>query len=311
MRRSYSWCGLFLLMLILLGCGIKPAASQSASKSEARTTPVSKPQSKYPEPIDITYTDKDSLSYDGYVVSKAYKKIKFEDVADPEPNSYAVLKKNGRVLATFFNHGLEYPLGIDTVFGLFPFLGGDSKQLVVEQSIPKTWAHWIVDLSAEPRIIFDSGEYGTSYELRPLDIDNDGIYEFQQTVVTFDYFNGLCHACSPLIDVVFRYDKKAKKYVPANQLFSGYALDGIEGDIAEVEQINKELKPADPINRDKYFGAVLKVVLRYIYTGNENEAWAFYEKEYKLSDKEEVKSKIIKELKDDPVYRFIYRKGAT
>ena len=299
---------LLCLLLFTSACGESPAVSQPAPSAEVQLTPSSTPSNKFPESVAIAYTEKDSLSYKGFEVNKRYKMVEFEGVPNPERNSYAILMKNGKVLKRF--EGLDYPLGNLTDFGLFSFLGGDDKQLVVEQSIHKGWRHWIVDLSSEARIIFDSSDYGVSYELNPIDIDGDGTYEFLKTIATFDYFDGLCHACSPLIPIVFKYDAKEKKYLPANQIFQEYALDGIDEYKAKVELVNKALKPADLGDRMKALEAVLEVSLRYIYAGKESDGWAFYDREYKLPDREETKLKIRKELEDDPVYKFLYAKGA-
>lgn len=45
--------------------------------------------------------------------------------------------------------------------------------------------------------------------------------------------------------------------------------------------------------------------MQYIHAGEEQEAWAFFDREYKRPDKEEVKSKVKSILKEHPVYRFI------
>ena len=55
-----------------------------------------------------------------------------------------------------------------------------------------------------------------------------------------------------------------------------------------------------------YLSLVLQVVLRYIYAGKEKETWLFYDKEYHLADKEEMRSKIKKKLESCLVYKKIY-----
>ncbi len=50
---------------------------------------------------------------------------------------------------------------------------------------------------------------------------------------------------------------------------------------------------------------VLNVVLRFVYAGEEEEGWALYDKVYELSDKEEVRARVLTLLKDEPVYQFI------
>jgi len=52
----------------------------------------------------------------------------------------------------------------------------------------------------------------------------------------------------------------------------------------------------------------LKVLLKRIYAGNETDAWKFFDTEYRLSDKDEIKSDIKKALRYDPVYRSLYKR---
>jgi len=100
--------------------------------------------------------------------------------------------------------------------------------------------------------------------------------------------------------VIFKYDDKAGKYLPANQLFQEYALKGIESNIATLGSDESE-----------YLSKRLDIALQYVFAGKEDEAWAFFDREYKHPDKEEVKSKVKAVLREHPVYRFIYPKRAT
>jgi len=50
---------------------------------------------------------------------------------------------------------------------------------------------------------------------------------------------------------------------------------------------------------------VLKVVLSYLYAGKEQEAWSFYESEYNLPDKEEIKGTVKEAVSKDNVYKVL------
>jgi hypothetical protein len=63
----------------------------------------------------------------------------------------------------------------------------------------------------------------------------------------------------------------------------------------------------DKSNAHKFESTVLLIVLRYIYAGKINEAWSFYNREYNLPDKERFRAKVLAILRDEPVYRFLYR----
>ena len=78
-------------------------------------------------------------------------------------------------------------------------------------------------------------------------------------------------------------------------------LDDIESDL-------RSLALADVSNKDEYLSAVLRVFLKKIYTGDEENAWKFFNTNYQLSDRIEVKSDIRKALRHDPIYRSIYKR---
>lgn len=227
-------------------------------------------------------------------MNKLHKTVNVEGIKTEV--SYAVLKKGERVVANF--DGLYHPAGNTTKFGLFSFLGGEPKQLAVEQAIPRNWRHWIVSLSTDVQVIFDSGDFGVDGELLPMDVNNDGIYEFSKTLTAFYGFENLPSSESPLMDILFKYDEKARKYLPANHIFQDHALKGIEDEIRNVHSNDEK----------EYLSNVLRIVLRYVYAGREQEGWDFYDKEYQLSNKGQVRSKVMAKLGTEPVYKFIYGK---
>ncbi len=57
---------------------------------------------------------------------------------------------------------------------------------------------------------------------------------------------------------------------------------------------------------ERYLSAVFTVLLKRIYAGQAQEGWKFFEKEYQLSDKKELKRDIKQALQGDPIYRSIY-----
>lgn len=234
------------------------------------------------------------------------KKVKYDGADAPDSSSslievsYAVLKKNGRRLAEF--EGVYFGLGNATDFGLFSFLGGEGKQLTVAQTVPRTGRHWVVDLSSDGRVIFDSRDYDVGREeFYVIDIEGDGVYEISLPVTAFYMFAGMYMAETPLPEIIFKYDRKARKYFPANPAFAGYALRGIEDEI-------RQLTPAEETN---YLSKRLDIVLRYIYAGRESEAWDFFDREYRWPDRAEMKVKIKAVLKDQAVYKYLYGRRAA
>jgi hypothetical protein len=251
--------------------------------------------------LDKVYTKDDRLSYKGYVIEKSPTK--------GEDSWFATLKKGNKTLAKFEGGwNKEW-----TNFGLFPFTGVEPKQLVVEQysgGAHCCYSYWIYDLSAAaPRLLFDSGKYGTGNPLQPVDMDGDRAFEFRHSVMAFDYFH-MSHASSVFPQAVFAYDKKAGEYRPANQKFAAYALVGLENDLKELETIKAQGNPdKDDIYSERYFSAVLQVTLKYIYAGKRDEGWSFFNREYRTHEgigKEKMRAEIDETLREEPVYKYIY-----
>jgi hypothetical protein len=303
---------LCLLILIALGCGASsnnhpPLASTQAQPSatpEPNTTPTKVSDTDSGD-IDSIYSEDNALSYDGYEVVRRSRTVKFRGVKYDTEILYAVLKKNGKVLATF--DGLSYPLGVEVRFGLFPLLGESSKQLIVEQSTYRGWRYWVVNLSPNFSILYDSVNYDVG-GLRALDLDKDGRYELIHTLNSFGFFNKLDNTNSPFIDIVFKYNPRTQTYIPANPEFQDFALKDIEQKIKKAREV---VATDDSGNYYRsLLSAVLEVSLRYIYAGKEKEGWSFYE-EYNAPDKDEVKSELKKVLNKDSVYKSIHGKRAT
>ena len=95
--------------------------------------------------------------------------------------------------------------------------------------------------------------------------------------------------------IIFKYDAEKQKYLPANPLFENH-----------VQQEVDDLRYKDTLNEFDQRAAVLEQLLNYVYAGKEDEAWKFYEKTYKLDDKEEIRRRVKTILRSQPVYKFIY-----
>ncbi|HVS81602.1 MAG TPA: hypothetical protein VHE60_07690 [Pyrinomonadaceae bacterium] len=212
--------------------------------------------------------------------------------------TYAVLKRKGIVLAKF-DDNIYFGMGNDTRFGLFSFLDGPTKQLVISQDIFRGGTQWIISLSPQPRIIFDGPDWAVGREgddMRTIDLDHDGVFEISVPITDFyDFQDKLPIARIPLPEIIFKYDARAMKYVPANPFFESYALHGISD--LEVEKSTDEFDQR---------AMALENLLAFIYVGKQNQAWDFYNRSYNLSDKEEIRRRVKAILIRQPVYKFIY-----
>ncbi|HVF41860.1 MAG TPA: hypothetical protein VM936_02545 [Pyrinomonadaceae bacterium] len=305
------------LSAALAGCG-SAAESRGASAApsvqpapDVQTTPQVQPAraaeepGEYPKDITEAFAREGSLTLNGYEVSRRAKRVRRvylpESKLRPEllDSTYAVLKRGGRVVAKFDDgdSGIE----VATAFGAFPFLGGGARQLAVSLTVPRGGRHWVLDLSsARPRVVFDSGDYGVGREeLSVIDIDKDGTYELSMPVTAFYMFEDMSMAETPLPEIVFKYDANARRYLPANRLFPGYALREVGRDV-------EALKPDDTT----YMSERLDILLRYVYAGREREGWDFFDRAYARPDRDALKKKIASELAEEPVYKFLYRTAA-
>jgi hypothetical protein len=99
----------------------------------------------------------------------------------------------------------------------------------------------------------------------------------------------------PLPLIIFKYHAETRKYLPANPLFENY-----------VQQQADDLPYINTLDEFGQRAAVLTKLLTYIYEGKEDVGWKFYEKTYMLNDKDEIRRRVIRILRNQPVYKFIY-----
>lgn len=281
------------------------ARTQSANQPGPAQSP--EPARDDWESLEADYIEGDRLSYAGYDVERSFDAV--------TKVSSAMIRKNGKTLAAHMN---GWFIEDTTEIGLFSFLGGGTKQLFIMQYTGGAhccWVYKVYDFSPHLRLIFDGEKYGIDSignEMRRRDVDGDGVYELTQAVMTFDYFH-MSHASSVFPTAVFSYDEKKRAYAPANHKFTSYLLEGVEEDLKRVEEERGKIEPDNEseIANEKYLSAVLRVMLKYIYAGREADGWEFYNREYNLSNKGEIKADIRKALQTDPIYQSIYRRGAA
>ena len=298
-----------VVVAIILACY---ACSASTKSLEPQTDQGAQPNrgaaSQYPDSklfYDF-FVKEETLSYNGYQITKSSKKVRIEGVDRGVQVTYASLRNKSHVLATF--DGLYHSVGNATDFGLASLLGGDSKQLVVSQTVPRGGRHWVADLQSDGAVLFDSGDYGLGREEAfVMDVDKDGISEIGLVLTAFWGFGPVAmadHRVMPMI--VFKYDPQLRRYLPANPFFA-YGLEHLEEDASDVDSAET---PGDALNSE-YLGKRLAILLHYIYAGKRDEGWAFFDKTYRLSDSRKMKSQIQKRLQSEPVYKFIYGKNAN
>ena len=256
----------------------------------AKVNPMPAAQREEPQQLFDIFGEED-ISYNGYEMRHVTEKVSDEGVRDLEV-SYAALMKDNRRLLKF--DGVYFGEGNSTWLGLFDFLRNGSQQFIISQTVPRGGRHWVVSVSPQVRVLFDSFDYGVGREeFYVIDIDKDGVYEIVLPVTAFYEMQDKMYIGEiPLPEIIFKYDAKAGKYLPANHLFIDYALHGIEADIAK-------LRTSDDSN---YLSRRLDILLRYVYARKAKYGWDFFEREYQRPDKAQIKARIRSVLKRAPVY---------
>jgi hypothetical protein len=292
-------CVIVLLLFAALSSSCTASRAVSQSNPPASPSPINQPGPSNPTRFKMfdDFISEDYVSIEGYRAIKREKTARVPEYPKPVDVTYAVITRQGRLVSKFDGFAADYhPMGSSVDFGIFPLLGNNSKQLIIEQTQWRASAHWIVNFSPRYHVIFDGSKWGVDRELEYADIDSDGIYEISQAMPAFMFFEDLTNATSHLIDIVFKYDGTKQEYLPANQILQTYSLAGLDD----------EIKALDKSDAHKFEADVLLIVLHYIYAGKRNEAWSFYNREYNLPDKERLRGKILATLRDEPVYRFLY-----
>lgn len=261
------------------------------------------------------FADKDTkiISYKGYTIIKTSKKIweKVEGKYITETIPYSILKKGKKIIKKFEYENFSL---IEPGIKLLNLLGDKEKQLFVGQVEPRAARFWVIRLSPEYRVLFDSDEYGGSRdEMWIDDIDKDGVYELKVRTYGCTSIGRTFNLHStPQPIILFKYNRKANKYLPANFLFQDYERKEIEQTISRLQPTSEKPDLTDNQSLDEgfYFREMTEVFLQYVYARREREAWAFLDKFYNLPDKNEVKSSIRAALRRDKIYRLIYSKYA-
>lgn len=138
-------------------------------------------------------------------------------------------------------------------------------------------------------------------------MNQDGIPEWVQYLLTFDYFLVLSHAVSPIIPVVFKYEEDG--LYPANPEFREVLLK----DIHESRQILRNSLPIHtPIEWNSpdidLFSHLLRVVLTLFYMGEYDQATAIFEKYYTARDSRIIFDQIMQKLDACQVFQSIYQR---
>lgn len=241
----------------------QPAAQNANASSSGAAIEVSPsyPDSSSDDPCSVMFSSvfvaADSISYEGYEIARLHKTVYDKQTRSDLPVSYAILKSGGKEIMKF--EGPTSGVGNETDFGFAPLLGGDTKQLIVSQTIPRNGRHWVVDLGSEAVVVFDSQEWGLGQEdVCTHDFDGDGIVELSLMIEKFCGIGAMSIAECPLVGVIFKYDSTARKYTPDREALS-HLLEGISEDATKVDTAKQ---PSQSWEKGSYLAGRLDIFLR-------------------------------------------------
>lgn len=248
---------------------------------------------------ELEFPDENRLSFRNYEVVKLYKNIAFDlrnEKSAPVEVSFAELRRDSKTIAVF--DGVYHPMGNKTDFGMFDLLGKDQSQLVVEQSVWRGGRQWVYDFSTtQPRLIFDSDDWGTGREdFRAIDLDADGKLEILKLITDFyELQDKFAIAFIPMPTVVFKYDERQKKYLPANPQYLTYILNDVPPpkSTANSNDIREQAR-------------IVRTLLDYVFAGQRDKGWTFYKRNYEGADKQILANRLRSILKHQPVYKYFY-----
>jgi hypothetical protein len=251
-----------------------------------------------PNPLEKVWVKDKSLFYKGYKITKECDRID-----DEFSTCWLKIRKNGKVLdAVEANYARENWLR----FGLFNFLGGKDKQLVVHTysgGAHCCYDYRIYDLDPGFRKIYDSTPLDSANdignELFPVDINKDGIFEFRRHVMAFQDF------CFPL--AIFEYDKNGRQYKIKNRKFGDFVMSHREQIMRWYEKEKKRARnESENVRLTNERDTIRSLFLTMVYAGHEADAWKYLEENDHFDDKEKFRKDAKSEFISDVTYRSIY-----
>ena len=256
------------------------------------------------KPADY-FVDQDHSGYLGFTIERRFRKVFLEGNGESKgiwvDVAFIKLKNRKRLVKTF-DADVYFGMGNSADFSYFPFLGDGQKQLFVSQDVFRGGRQWVARLTPSFKVLFDGDKLGVGregHDLSVVDLDDDGTFEIMVWVTdTYEFHDKMSVSQIPLPTIIFKYDPELETYRPANAQFKNYIYE-------DIEQV---AAPDSTLNMDQR-STILNNLFIYIYAGEKKRAWKFFDQNYQLNDKEEVRSRVKEMLRTQPVYNLIYKRG--
>lgn len=285
------------------------AVDDQTSKNPRVPAPTPTISHEYKEALGDIWIDKDKYTENGISIVRTCSGEKPDDYI----GSCNLSLRSGRKLHTTFS--VEHGRKLWLKYGFTNLLNNNSRQLIVftySGGAHCCYDYVIYDLQPKLRVIYDSNKFDSANdignELVPVDIDGDGIFEFYQDVMAFDYMGAAGHAGASFPPAVFAYDEKVGKYVPATKRFPGLVRKQLDDLLAGIESTSDT--DVETLNEFR----VRTKFLFLVYAGQRDAAWDYFEQNYRSTSgngyqeqfKEQFKREFVEIFAKDPTYISIY-----
>lgn len=306
---SFAYFGHLQPGLVVATNEVNSSPSTASDRNNAETI-----DDEYRQALDDYWIDSDQTKYQDYDIDR-----RCENVGNFENCSLSISQSGRRLRNVEISEGSKNWLK----YGFFDFLGNGSKQLIVHTysgGAHCCYDYQIFDLGTHFRTIYTSEKYDSANQignqLVPVDIDGDGVFEFYQDVMAFDYIGVYSHATSSFPPAIFAFDKKSSRYELATKHFPEFVLKRLQENIDRLEPVQKEAEKYETgFTKDEIDEIrTRETFLFWVYAGKREEAWKFFEQNYRSETGDKYQDKLrevlIGDFKQlfaaDPTYKSIY-----
>lgn len=317
-HRLIGFIAILTAFLCVAGCSVSEssASEKTIIETAAQNTPEESEPKDNEDPLENIWKDADYFEINGVSITRRCTPTEVKNREDCK----LTLANKGETVKELANaFGRKYWLR----YGFFNLLNSGTEQLVLFEysgGAHCCYEYVIYDLSPKLRMIYDSSEFGGTVgdSLIPLDIDQDGTFEFYQDVMSFDYIGRFGHASAAFPPAIFAYDSNTQKYVLANKRFPAYVLERLAEYLRQLEawRVGNE-KDGTPVADSEMDEIKVRATFLYwVYAGKRNEAWDYFDKNYKTPTGDQYQDQFREKFRtdfksifaEDPTYISIYGK---
>lgn len=319
-------------MIFAIVCLLIQAGCNNSEGTDARIPSVDLAASASPNETPTPAPEavpEETSTYPGRFIDQEFPPIEHHDLTEPEYEEKTFSVRTGEFEVNITNFAPKTISRKERVLykfktltpddyssslvGLSKLLGKKSTQIYTVAVGPGAVCctnYWITDVSTgKPRNIFRSEDFGSFRDpMEVFDADGDGIYELVQSDSAFRYFMGDCGSCSPEPRAVFKYDKKARRYLPAYGIQPDFVKEGMRTMEKWLADSYVKLNGGeDRALENDFRRALVAHIVDLIYLGEERKAWAVLKGYSAWTDSKNIRIEIKIRLKQSKFIQALKR----